>query len=181
MNIMTKRGSFDNIITYEHYCDTKTDLANIPKSQITLGSVAIVLKDEGNEMGIYIANSNKEWISFSTGGSEGENNMGDISLANLIDVSLANPNDGDTLIYDGTTNKWIAQANNNADVLKITFSGTTENPTSSATYQEIIDAINADKIIMGKSVGFEHNNIYNFFIEDYNADKIFFLITRDNP
>ena len=174
MNIMTKRGSQDNVVTYEHYCDTKADLDNIPQDKITLGSVAIVLKDEGNEMGIYIANSNKEWISFSTGGSGGENSMSDISLANLVDVSLANPNDGDTLVYDGTTNKWIAQANNNADVLKITFSGTTENPTSSATYQEIMDAINADKIIIGKSVGFEHNNIYNFFIEDYNADRIFF-------
>ena len=68
MNIMTKRGSEDNIVTYEHYCDTKADLANIPQDQISLGSVAIVLKDEDDSMGIYLANSNKEWISFSTGG-----------------------------------------------------------------------------------------------------------------
>lgn len=70
MNIMTKRGSQDNVVTYEHYCDTKNDMKNIPPNQITLGSVAIVLKDEGNEIGIYLANSNKEWISFSTGGNE---------------------------------------------------------------------------------------------------------------
>lgn len=108
MNIMTKRGSEDNTVTYEHYCDTKADLANIPQDQISLGSVAIVLKDEDDSMGIYLANSNKEWISFSTSG--GGSSMSDISLANLIDVSLANPNDGDTLVYDATSEKWVAQA-----------------------------------------------------------------------
>lgn len=61
-NIMTKRGAQDNVITYEHYCDTKADLANIPKSQTTLGSTAIVLKDENDELGIYIAGSDKQWI-----------------------------------------------------------------------------------------------------------------------
>ena len=113
MNIMNKRGLQDNIVTYEHYCDTKTDLSNIPKNQITLGSVAIVLQDEDGSMGIYIANSNKEWISFSNGGSGNgdENSMSNISLANLIDVSLANPADGDILVYDGTSEKWVAQTN----------------------------------------------------------------------
>lgn len=77
MNIMTKRGSQDNIVIYEHYCDTKADLANIPQDQISLGSVAIVLKDEDDSMGIYLANSNKEWISFSTGGSESESSVED--------------------------------------------------------------------------------------------------------
>lgn len=89
MNIMTKRGSEDNIVTYEHYCDTKADLANIPQDQITLGSVAIVLKDEDDSMGIYLANSNKEWISFSTGGSGSESSIGDGGsdgdIARLID------------------------------------------------------------------------------------------------
>lgn len=71
MNIMTKKGSLDNIITYEHFCDNKSDLANIPISQITLGSVAIVLNDENNSLGVYIADSNKTWISAmtSTGGT----------------------------------------------------------------------------------------------------------------
>ena len=104
MNIMNKRGLQDNIVTYEHYCDTKTDLSNIPKNQITLGSVAIVLQDEDGSMGIYIANSNKEWISFSNGG--GGSNMSDISLSNLLDISLANPTDGQTLVYNGESGKW---------------------------------------------------------------------------
>ena len=73
MNVLTKCGSLDNVITYEHYCDAKADLANIPKNQITLGSTAIVLQDEDGGMGIYIAGSNKEWIavSISSGGNSG--------------------------------------------------------------------------------------------------------------
>ena len=112
MNIMTKRGALDNNVTYEHYCDTKADLANIPQDQISLGSVAIVLKDEDDSMGIYLANSNKEWISFSISG--GGSSMSDISLANLVDVSLANPNNGDTLVYDATSKKWVAQASSSS-------------------------------------------------------------------
>lgn len=62
MNIMTKRGSLDSVITYEHMCDTFEDLENIDPETITLGSKAIVLQgDSGIE--IYIANSNKEWIA----------------------------------------------------------------------------------------------------------------------
>ena len=68
MNIMTKRGSLDNEITYEHYCDTIEDLANIPKENTTLGSVAVVL-DDGGEFNVYIANSNKEWIPLLNNGN----------------------------------------------------------------------------------------------------------------
>ena len=41
---MTKRGSMDNEITNEFYCDTMEDRDAIPASQINLGTVAIVLK-----------------------------------------------------------------------------------------------------------------------------------------
>ena len=58
---MTKRGSLDNEITNEFFCDTVTDLNAIPSEDINLGSVAVVL--EGME--IYIANSNKEWCSMT--------------------------------------------------------------------------------------------------------------------
>lgn len=57
----TKRGSMDNIITYEHVCDTPEDLAKIDPQYITLGTVAIVLKGQiGLE--IYMATSSKEWV-----------------------------------------------------------------------------------------------------------------------
>lgn len=61
MNIMTKRGSSDNTITYEHYCDTATDMANIDEKYITLGSICVVVKGENNSLDLYIADSNKQW------------------------------------------------------------------------------------------------------------------------
>lgn len=60
-HIMTKRGSQDNIITYEHYCDTIADRENINPNEITLGSICIVVEGESGELEVYIANSNKEW------------------------------------------------------------------------------------------------------------------------
>lgn len=70
-NIMTKRGSLDNVITYEHLCDTTADLESIPSEYITLGSIAIVLKGEAG-IEVYMADSNREWISvFAGGGGSG--------------------------------------------------------------------------------------------------------------
>lgn len=60
-NIMTKRGQQDNVITYEHICDTTADMDNIDPKYITLGSVAIVLKGSAG-LEVYMATSNKEWI-----------------------------------------------------------------------------------------------------------------------
>ena len=60
-NIMTKRGSQDNMITYEHYCDTLADRDNIDPKYITLGSVCIVVTGESGGLDVYIAGSNKEW------------------------------------------------------------------------------------------------------------------------
>lgn len=76
MNIMTKKGSLDNVTPYEHYCDSTEDLNNIPKNQITLGSVAVVLQDSNNEeLQVYIANSNKEWIPLLNGNGGGGSSM----------------------------------------------------------------------------------------------------------
>lgn len=60
MNIMTKRGSEDNVVTYEHYCDTTSDMANIDPKYITLGSVCVVINGSTG-VELYIADSNKEW------------------------------------------------------------------------------------------------------------------------
>lgn len=73
MNVMTKRGTLDNVVTFEHYCDTKADLANIPEEQITLGSIAIVIQDEDEELGAYIADSNKVWHSILSNNNENSN------------------------------------------------------------------------------------------------------------
>lgn len=62
MNIMTKRGSQDNVVTYEHICDTTADLQDIDPQYITLGSVAIVLQGSAG-LEVYMATSQKEWVS----------------------------------------------------------------------------------------------------------------------
>lgn len=68
-NIMTKRGSHDNIVTYEHICDTSADLENIDPRYITLGSIAVVLHGTSG-LEFYMADSNKEWVSIMSGGGE---------------------------------------------------------------------------------------------------------------
>jgi len=62
---MTKRGSVDNVITYEYICDTAADKDSIDPQNITLGSTCIVLTGESGGLEVYIANSNKQWLSFS--------------------------------------------------------------------------------------------------------------------
>jgi hypothetical protein len=61
---MTKRGNIDNIVTYEHFCDTKADMADIDTNEINLGSVCVVLADESqnNTLQFYLAKSDKTWI-----------------------------------------------------------------------------------------------------------------------
>lgn len=61
MTIMSKRGSSDNVLTYEHICDTAEDLQTIDPKYITLGSVAIVLKGAAG-LEVYMATSDKEWV-----------------------------------------------------------------------------------------------------------------------
>lgn len=61
MNVMSKRGSQDNVITYEHYCDTTADMENIDPKYITLGSICVVIKGENDLLELYIADSNHTW------------------------------------------------------------------------------------------------------------------------
>lgn len=61
MTVMTKRGQADNVITYEHICDTAADLDNIDPKYITLGSIALVLKGAAG-IEVYMATSDKEWV-----------------------------------------------------------------------------------------------------------------------
>ena len=61
MTVMTKRGQADNVITYEHICDTTADLDNIDPKYITLGSIALVLKGSAG-IEVYMATSDKEWV-----------------------------------------------------------------------------------------------------------------------
>lgn len=62
-NVMTQRGSQDNVITYTHFCDTAEDKKRIDPRYITLGSVCVVLEDENNnnELTFYLGKSDKTW------------------------------------------------------------------------------------------------------------------------
>ena len=73
MHVMTKRGSQDNVVAYEHMCDTIADRDAIPVSQKTIGSVAIVLTGESGGMEVYIANSAHQWLLLNAAGSTTEN------------------------------------------------------------------------------------------------------------
>lgn len=77
-NIMTKRGNLDNIVTYEHICDTVADMQNIDPRTATLGSICIVIKGENDNLEVYIADSNKEWnmLSTNSGGSGSDVGVG---------------------------------------------------------------------------------------------------------
>ena len=72
MHVMTKRGSQDNVVTYEHMCDTIADRDAIPISQKTIGSVAIVLTGESGGMEVYIANSAHQWLLLNAAGNANE-------------------------------------------------------------------------------------------------------------
>lgn len=69
--IMTKRGSQDNVVTYEHICDTRADMASIDDRYATLGSTCIVLKDGSGGIEVYIADSNHNWKSLIVAGAGG--------------------------------------------------------------------------------------------------------------
>ena len=75
MTIMSKRGQADNIITYEHICDTTADLTNIDPKYVTLGSVAIVLKGSAG-LEVYMATSDKEWVNLLGASSSNEEESG---------------------------------------------------------------------------------------------------------
>ena len=70
MNIISKVGQRDNVVTYEHICDTRADMEKIEPRYITLGSTCIVLSGESG-MEVYMADSDKEWhdLLVSSGGS----------------------------------------------------------------------------------------------------------------
>ena len=76
--IMTKRGNQDNVLTYEHICDTTADMESIDPQYITLGSMCLVTQGESGGTEAYIANSNKEWIEIVGGsGNNGSGGSGD--------------------------------------------------------------------------------------------------------
>lgn len=102
MNIMTKRGSLDNVVTYEHVCDTTADLQHISSEYTTLGSIALVLQGNSGGIEVYIATSNKEWIPITIGtgsGNGGVNTSNDtVTAATLLSGVTAHDRTGQEII-----------------------------------------------------------------------------------
>ena len=91
--VMTKRGTQDNVVTYEHVCDTTADMAAINPQYINLGSICLVINGESGGLEVYIADSNKEWsaISVAAGGGGGGESGG-------LSIHICSANE-----YDSTT------------------------------------------------------------------------------
>ena len=88
MHIISKQGSADNVLTYEHICDTAADMAAIERRYITLGSVCIVLQGESGAMEVYMADSDKEWHDvIVTGGGSGSGESAPAGLSLYICTS----------------------------------------------------------------------------------------------
>lgn len=106
--IITKRGSQDNIITYEHICDTIEDMNHIEPRYTTLGSTCIVLSGQSGELEVYIANSEKQWITLSMASSEDTNNLSihvcTPEEVNSQGIPIINEPDAATLYFVISTN-----------------------------------------------------------------------------
>jgi len=91
--VMTKRGTQDNVATYEHVCDTTADMAAINPQYINLGSICLVINGESGGLEVYISDSNKQWsaISVAAGGGGGGESGG-------LSIHICSANE-----YDSTT------------------------------------------------------------------------------
>ena len=81
---ITKRGSQDNIVTYEFICDTIEDMNAIEKRYRTIGSTAIVLYNKDNEIEAFIADSKGTWVSFGNVGRSSGDNSGQSTIPDGI-------------------------------------------------------------------------------------------------
>ena len=93
MNIISKIGQRDNVITYEHICDTRADMGKIEPRYITLGSTCIVLAGESG-MEVYMADSTHEWhdLLVSSGSGSGTPSGLSIHICGEDEVQGGKPN-----------------------------------------------------------------------------------------
>ena len=127
MTIMSKRGNLDNVVTYEHICDTTADMQKIDSKYITLGSTCIVISGDTGGMEVYLADSNKTWsplgmISGGGGGGGGGSGSG----ITVIECEI---------IADYSTNRSTqTYALTHADQLKAALDDMAENPAHGFNY-----------------------------------------------
>ena len=106
MFITSKRGAKDNIVTYEHICDTTEDLQKIDPHYITLGSTCIVVQGENGGIDAYIATSDKQWVPL--GGGSGGSSEEDTKKYENSDIRFI---DYDGKVVGGYTTEEFLQLN----------------------------------------------------------------------
>ena len=174
MNIMTKRGQLDNIVTYEHYCDTYADIANIPENEATLGSVAVVLKGKSGGFEVYMANSKKEWTLLSSGSGGG----GSYNSDNIVGLTFTRQNMGTDILPDFT----MADLRNMSDIWDEHFTDT------DFYFCGLLFIDGYTKVMefeMFANIGQEYGGIWNLWTydgDDMSAqlEKLFVPITDDD-
>ena len=107
MFITSKRGAQDNIVTYEHICDTTEDLQKIDPHYITLGSTCIVVQGENGGVDAYIATSDKQWVPLGGGSGSGSSEE-DTKKYEDSDIRFI---DYDGKVVDGYTAEEFLQLN----------------------------------------------------------------------
>lgn len=138
MTIMSKRGNLDNVVTYEHICDTRDDMDDIDPKYITLGSTAIVIKGSGG-LEVYMATSDKEWVSLASI-SGGDNTDEGSDETNCIYIDYADEleyswNQLKEFVEDGKAIilKYATEENEDGDILYY-LSNLSDSSTYKATF-----------------------------------------------
>lgn len=150
MHILTKVGNQDNVVTYEHICDTLQDRDNIEKRYITLGSTCLVLSGENDALEVYMADSNKEWHDIAVSGGGGGSGSGGLQLyictaSEVQDGKPAVEMPLENILYlvpggtDGNLYTEYMYVNNNWEL----FGGATVDLTNYASKQWVDNAIDA--------------------------------------
>lgn len=149
MHILTKVGNQDNVVTYEHICDTLQDRDNIEKRYITLGSTCLVLSGENDTIEVYMADSNREWHDIAVAGGSGSGSGGlQLYICNQSEVQDGKPaveipmEDVLYLVPGGTEGNLYTEymyVNNNWEL----FGGATVDLTNYASKQWVDNAIDA--------------------------------------
>lgn len=108
------------------------------------------------------------------------------SLADLTDVDVSNPTDGDTLVYDDTNEKWIAQAGGGSAsniVVHYVQIGTNNYKTDDIEYEQLMqlckDGVNVvamiDKKVFHLSSYDDTENVITF--DNFDVDYLNHTIT----
>ena len=155
MTIMSKRGNLDNVVTYEHICDTTADMQKIDSKYITLGSTCIVISGDTGGMEVYLANSNKTWsplgmISGGSGGGDGGGSNG--SGITVIECECVEDEEN----YSFTLT--------NANLIAAALTDMEQNPTHLWNYGLYVHSTHGDLYGYGSIVAYTENHepLYGF-------------------